>query len=83
MKEGLWKRFKDLAHHILFDSLTLEKSYDYGEGIDESCNFIELRHFRRVTYSIKFSIPLFYEIKADALFRWFIRKLHKAIDNYE
>lgn len=68
-----------MVHHILKDSIELEKSYDYGDGIDESCNFLELQYYRRVTYSIKFSVPLIAEFKSDVLFRWFLRKFHKSI----
>lgn len=68
MKEGLWKRFKDMSHHIIQDSLSISKSHD--------CYYGEMPF---TTFEIRFSVPDFYDFKASVLFRWFIRKLYKAI----
>ena len=79
MKEGLWNRFKDAVAHIMKDSISFSKEYDFGEGIDESCNFLELNKLRRTTFKIQFSVPLCYDLQSTVLFRWAINKVKKAI----
>lgn len=68
MKEGLWKRFKDVVGYTIVNSLKVTKECNYTP---ESINI--------VTYKIEFSTISNYDNKFWTILRWFRMKYKQAV----
>lgn len=67
MKEGLWKRFKEVVGYTLADSLKVTKECDYAPD-----------RIAIVTYKIEFSTISNFDNKFWTLLRWFRMKYKQA-----
>ena len=69
MKEGLWKRFKEVIRNTLADSLTIEKIMN-----------TECDSFNTVTYRVSFTTLSVFDKKFWVILRWFRMKYKQAVE---